>query len=101
MRSLSPVGISILMVALSFDDYSKIKFFSANIEAFSFLEVERLLVTCKRLDRMLPIMWDDSSRSAKNLAAEKALKKYYNLCTKLNVCGKYQVKTSYINMKLG
>ena len=35
------------------------------------------------------------------MASEKSLKiKYYNLCTKLNMCGRYQGKTRSINPKL-
>ena len=45
-----------------------------------------------------PTFWGELKR----LASEKALKiKYHSFCTKLNVCGKYQGKTSSLSLELG
>ena len=65
------------------------------------VELDRLLVTCKTVDRLILSMWTDFLMWNKKLAAEKYLKiKCYDLCEKLNVWRKYQRKTSSINLKL-
>ena len=57
------------------------------------VEVNWLLVTCKTVDRPLLSMWAKFSRPAKEVGYWKVWKKYSDLCTKLNVCSKYQGKT--------
>ena len=53
------------------------------------------------MDRLLLSMWYKFLGDMKKLAAKKAKIKYYGLCTNLNVCRKYQVKTISLNHKLG
>ena len=63
------------------------------MKLLSIIAIIFLLVTWKTVDRLPVSMRDNFSRSAKKLAAEKALKiNYYNLCTTMNVHRKYQRK---------
>ena len=51
---------------------------------------------------LLIVIWANFLINYKNIGFLIGyLKKYYNLCTKLNVCRKYQGKTPSINLELG
>ena len=64
------------------------------------VEVDHLLMTWKTFDRMLLRLWENFFSWAKNLDAENTFKKYYDLCTKYNVCRKYPEKPGSITLKL-
>ena len=46
-------------------------------------------------------MWEDFWGRAKNVGGRIGFKKYYNVFTKYNACGKYQGETSSVNLKMG
>ena len=72
------------------------------LKLLSIVEVNRLLVIRKMLDRLLLSMWANFMRWSKKVGFWKGLKKkYYNLCTKFNLCRKHQGKMIYLNLKLG
>ena len=73
-------------------------FFWQFLKILLIIKVDQLLVTWKMVDRMLQRMWDNFSRWALNFGFWKGKKMYYNLCTKLKVCRKYQRKTSSLNL---
>ena len=76
----------------------KLRLFLAEIEAFVDHWGQSIVGDLENVGQAGPTFRDQ----LKKLASEKALKRtnYYNLCTKLSVCRKYQGKIIYLNMKV-
>ena len=70
----------------------------AVVDHFSCLPVDDLVKVCQDIDQNVGQIF---LVKLKILFFELALKiKYYNFCTKLYICSKYQGKMSSINLKL-
>ena len=72
------------------------------LNILSIVEVDWLLMNWKMVDRLMLSMWAEFLSWAKKIGCWKGSKtiQYYNLCTKLSICRKYQGITSSLNLKL-